>query len=183
MVLHGPQGRGMGAEAYTVSARPLTMEEAAAFFSVSRRKFQDLLKEAPGCHLQAGRKNLFDDVAIAAIREAIDNPAAHPKPEAPTIYKRPRIASGSYVGRLGFHRDLYVIRSGTSVKIGVSDYPERRIADIQKTNPVPIEVLAILEGRGPEEKRLHKRFAKHRIHGEWFKYQGDLRWWIETGCR
>ena len=49
----------------------LTMDEAAAHFRVSRRGFQDILKRVPVCHIQAGRKKLFDEQAIAVITEAL----------------------------------------------------------------------------------------------------------------
>jgi hypothetical protein len=52
-------------------AAPLTMQAAAAALGVSRRWLQDFLKSIPPCHLQAGHKKLFDEAALAAVREAM----------------------------------------------------------------------------------------------------------------
>ncbi len=51
--------------------RPLTMNEAAHALGVSRRWLQDFLPTIAPCHLQAGRKKLFDEVALSTIREAM----------------------------------------------------------------------------------------------------------------
>jgi hypothetical protein len=53
-----------------VKAGPLSMVEAAALV-VSPRWLQDFLKTIPPCWLQCGRKKLFDDAALHAIREAM----------------------------------------------------------------------------------------------------------------
>ena len=50
---------------------PLTMNEAAQELGVSRRWLQDFLPTIPPCWLQAGRKKLFDEKAMDAIREAM----------------------------------------------------------------------------------------------------------------
>ena len=47
----------------------LTMDEAAGHLRVSRRWLQDHLKTIPSCHLRAGKRKLFDAIAIDAIRE------------------------------------------------------------------------------------------------------------------
>lgn len=50
---------------------PLSMNAAAASLGVSRRWLQDFLGTIPPCHLQAGHRKLFDDAALATIREAM----------------------------------------------------------------------------------------------------------------
>jgi Helix-turn-helix domain len=54
--------------------RTLTMQETAAEFRVSRRWLQDFIARNPIPYLQAGRKKLFDEVALNAIREAMRRP-------------------------------------------------------------------------------------------------------------
>lgn len=57
-------------------------------------------------------------------------------------------------------------------KIGSSAYPERRIKDLQTGSPIPLSLIAVKEVETPEkeERKLHKLWAKHRAHGEWFTF-------------
>ena len=50
---------------------PVSMDDAAVALGVSRRWLQGFLKGLPPCHLQAGHKKLFDEAALATIREAM----------------------------------------------------------------------------------------------------------------
>ena len=51
-----------------VPESPLSMREAANALNVSLRFFQGFLASMPPCHLQAGRRKLFDDVSINTIK-------------------------------------------------------------------------------------------------------------------
>ena len=51
--------------------RPLTMNETAAELGVSRRWVQDFLRNVDPCWLECGRRKLFDEAAMTAIREAM----------------------------------------------------------------------------------------------------------------
>ena len=55
---------------------PLTMDEAAAELSVSRRWLQAFLNKIPPCHMAAGHRKLFDEAAMATIRAAMRQDAA-----------------------------------------------------------------------------------------------------------
>lgn len=70
---------------------------------------------------------------------------------------------------------VYLIGSPESrlVKIGRSDDVPRRLADIQRMSPVPLTVLWATPGGAELEARLHRRFAGHRRHGEWFDFGDD----------
>jgi hypothetical protein len=68
-------------------ARPLTMNEAAAELGVSRRWFQDFLRTAPPCWLVAGRKKLFDEIAIVTLKEAM---RCRPRPSHRSVRGTPR---------------------------------------------------------------------------------------------
>lgn len=63
---------------------------------------------------------------------------------------------------------VYFIRNGTTVKIGHSASPRDRMRDMGTSNHATLEMLAILPGGVIRERALHKKFAKHRIKGEWF---------------
>lgn len=70
---------------------------------------------------------------------------------------------------------LYLIRvAGTSsVKVGISSNPSRRLATLQTANPGVLELLYVI---GPlarakaYERRMHKQMKAdgRHIHGEWF---------------
>lgn len=49
-----------------------------------------------------------------------------------------------------------------------------RLADLQTGSPVPLRVLGTTPGAVVEEKNLHRRFAAHRVHGEWFRPVPEL---------
>lgn len=80
---------------------------------------------------------------------------------------------------------IYFIRavnSGT-IKIGVSNDPKRRLDSMQTGSPEPLELLGVLPGGMDEEKRLHQKFARSRIHGEWFRADEHLMQGIEALLR
>ncbi len=66
------------------------------------------------------------------------------------------------------------------LKIGKSKTPRKRIHALRMTSPVWLEIAAIVPGYSNVEWWLHQRFSKHRLHGEWFKYEGDLRETVEA---
>ncbi|MFF4934281.1 GIY-YIG nuclease family protein [Streptomyces griseofuscus] len=53
------------------------------------------------------------------------------------------------------------------VKIGWTDHPESRLRHLRTGSPVPLQVLALVEGGAIVEAELHRRFADKRRHGEW----------------
>lgn len=44
----------------------------------------------------------------------------------------------------------------------------RRLRTIQALCPTPLSLLRLFTGGRPREMSLHKQFAPHRLHGEWF---------------
>lgn len=62
------------------------------------------------------------------------------------------------------------------VKIGYTDGDDvsDRAAALQTGSPVPLRVLGTILGTLEDEKNLHRRFAAHRVHGEWFKPVPEL---------
>lgn len=69
---------------------------------------------------------------------------------------------------------VYFIAAGGMIKIGISKDPERRIAELGRSSPLPLSILAIIPGGRNREKSLHERFAEHRKHGEWFTECQDI---------
>lgn len=74
-------------------------------------------------------------------------------------------------------RDVYFIQPahGGLIKIGVAANPGDRCRTLQLTSPCPLVVLATIRGVGQaHETQLHKKFAEHRHHGEWFEPAPEL---------
>jgi hypothetical protein len=70
---------------------------------------------------------------------------------------------------------IYVIGSpgSSTVKIGRTIDLAKRFASIRCMSPIPLEILWSHPGGNELETRLHRHFAKLRIHGEWFEFEGD----------
>lgn len=54
------------------------------------------------------------------------------------------------------------------IKIGSTGAVERRISAIQRGVPVPTALIGVIAGGAKREVELHKKYAAHRVHGEWF---------------
>lgn len=78
---------------------------------------------------------------------------------------------------------VYFIRDEARVKIGYSYDPHRRIREIKTHSP--IELLAVVLGGPARERRLHRKFAAHRIDGtrEWFHLVDEIRDFIANHGR
>jgi Meiotically up-regulated gene 113 len=81
---------------------------------------------------------------------------------------------------------VYIMRGGDRVKIGRAVDPIGRLAVCQVGSPVPLELVWRIET--PDGRRLeaalHRRYAEHRSHGEWFDAEPvltDLRALAELG--
>jgi|SRR5688572_16922262 len=65
---------------------------------------------------------------------------------------------------------LYVLESSNLYKIGYSFDPDTRLRRLQTGSATPLTVVHLI--RTPHfrelEKKLHRRFAAKRIHGEWY---------------
>lgn len=71
---------------------------------------------------------------------------------------------------------VYFIRgAGGAIKIGFTQQPLKgRLKCIQNGSPVRLEVLAIRSASQECERAYHRRFAKHRLVGEWFAPHPDI---------
>jgi hypothetical protein len=56
------------------------------------------------------------------------------------------------------------------IKIGWSEVePSSRLKGLRAGSPVPLEPIGIIFGDRTFERRLHRKFAASRMHGEWFR--------------
>jgi len=70
---------------------------------------------------------------------------------------------------------VYFLAAGPFIKIGKgSGDATKRASELQTGCPYPITILATMPGGVREEKALHRRFARIRAHGEWFRAEDFL---------
>lgn len=73
---------------------------------------------------------------------------------------------------------IYFVQAeiGGPVKVGYTGgEPAERIRDLQCGSPFKLRLLGTIEGNQAAERALHKRFAEHRLHGEWFRPCREIR--------
>jgi hypothetical protein len=66
-----------------------------------------------------------------------------------------------------------------AIKIGKSDNVSERLSTLQTGNPNPLKIVKIIECKTAKqahtkEKKLHNKFKKIHLNGEWFKYDKEL---------
>lgn len=64
------------------------------------------------------------------------------------------------------------------VKIGYSDNPEKRLAQLSTGSPVELRIMRTVAGGQELEKQLHAKFDHLRIDGEWFHLTKELQVFI-----
>lgn len=64
---------------------------------------------------------------------------------------------------------VYFMRAGDAVKIGYSTDVMQRRTELQTGSAEVIDMIVAVRRRKSFERMLHRRFARHRLHGEWFK--------------
>lgn len=60
------------------------------------------------------------------------------------------------------------------IKIGCSINVKSRLSTVLLWSPVKLEIAAVTNGGHEYERQLHARFARQRLHGEWFAPCPDL---------
>lgn len=60
------------------------------------------------------------------------------------------------------------------IKIGIAVQPGERLKTLQTSHHERLNLLAVCEGGQTLEREYHKRFAAHRLHGEWFERHPDI---------
>jgi hypothetical protein len=83
---------------------------------------------------------------------------------------------------MGGREWIYFIgnRTDGTVKIGISNNPEKRFKTLQTGNADDLTILALIPGNEQTERALHRRFDHLHVRGEWFQWRGDLAAFIET---
>ncbi len=79
-------------------------------------------------------------------------------------------------------KDLYFFhnRINNIVKVGISNEPKVRLKSIKYQSGIrEIDLLIQFSGLGSRERDLHKLFSKYKTIGEWFKYTGMVKSYVE----
>lgn len=74
----------------------------------------------------------------------------------------------------GVRGHVYFIRVGDFIKIGWSTRPMDRLRQLQTSHPDELEIMGTIKGERSLEGKIHKRFSKNRVRGEWFEEDGPL---------
>lgn len=59
---------------------------------------------------------------------------------------------------------------GKKIKIGFATNVHKRLKALQTSSPVKLQLVLSFPGTRQDEQALHKRFAEHRMEGEWFRW-------------
>jgi hypothetical protein len=88
--------------------------------------------------------------------------------------------TGAY--RRVHERLIYVVQFGvgTPLKIGSSADIGARLSKMSVDHYNEPNMLYLAHGGFREEKALHRRFAKHRVRGEWYRPDGEILDWCES---
>jgi len=76
-----------------------------------------------------------------------------------------------YDSREKTQNKIYFIQAeaGGLIKIGITHNLKVRFNNLKNSCPIPLKILATIDGSADKEIELHERFATHRKHGEWFE--------------
>jgi hypothetical protein len=126
-------------------------------------------------HVDVFFKGMSEPVPVPIGRAGLEDRTAR-RPATQKCRKRKR-RKKSEVGQAG--RQVYFIRLGERVKIGVSVNVRRRLKSLQTSCPDRLELLHSAGGTWDDEVQLHKRFAADRLTGEWFRLSPEIAEYIE----
>lgn len=69
---------------------------------------------------------------------------------------------------------IYFMRCGEYLKAGCSNTPLQRLASLQGSNPVKLEMLRYFRGTYAGEKAVLELLRPYHVHYEWFRADPDL---------
>jgi hypothetical protein len=80
---------------------------------------------------------------------------------------------------------IYFLQAGDDgpIKIGYSKNPEDRRDSLQTGNHLDLKLIGVIPGKTTLEEKLHNRFDKYRIKGEWFECSSDIIEFIISNSR
>lgn len=157
----------------------LDYSEAAKVLNVSVRTLRGHVRDGAIPYVAIGRglrrpKKAFmrsDISTFIQLGKLVAAPVAAPKNLAPRV---------DYLDtQPQKDRKVYFIRAGDAVKIGIASDPHDRLAKLQTAHHQKLELIFVTKGGRAHERTLHKRFKPYALTGEWFRYDGKLRAYLE----
>jgi hypothetical protein len=70
---------------------------------------------------------------------------------------------------------VYFVSAPGRIKIGFTTQPEVRLAHLQAVDMERLEVIGTIDASRTDETSLHTKLEKHRIRGEWFADNEEVR--------
>ena len=121
-------------------------------------------------------------LTIKAIREWLKTWAS-PQAKLITPDKKVLTLDGYQTTESAFVYFIFNIDS-QAIKIGMAKNVEKRLKSLQTSSPVVLELLHTIQLNSVEDAQkleyvLHRRFARLRMNGEWFKASEELRTYIK----
>lgn len=74
---------------------------------------------------------------------------------------------------------IYFVKSESKIKIGYTKNIASRIYDLQREHG-ELSILKLTDGDVTLERKIHKKFSKIRLEGEWFQDVQDLRDFMQS---
>jgi hypothetical protein len=68
----------------------------------------------------------------------------------------------------------FIAAESGPIKIGMAASPEQRCRELQTSHHEKLSVLVTCAGGSELERAYHRRFAAHRLNGEWFDRHPDI---------
>jgi hypothetical protein len=85
--------------------------------------------------------------------------------------------------KLGIYT-VYFLEFDGHVKIGVTLDVEKRIKALSTSHHGDLKLIGTIDNVPRSlERELHKRFARHRANGEWFKLVPEIRAYIDDATK
>lgn len=86
------------------------------------------------------------------------------------------VAEERYAAQAAAPQVVYFIQCGDdgAIKIGIASDPVARLRSLQTAHHERLSILVTTEGGQRAEQAYHKRFAEHRLSGEWFNPHPDI---------
>jgi hypothetical protein len=74
---------------------------------------------------------------------------------------------------------IYFIQAGPFVKIGYTGNIKARQNELRVGCPYEQKLLRTIPGGLKMEAMIHSMAARYHFRGEWFRYEGELKKWVE----
>jgi hypothetical protein len=149
----------------------LTKDEAAAYCRVSVKVFDKKVRPwLP--RIRIGRLERYERTDVEAfIRNGPPKAIGHDKRTADSI-ALDRTMAAAASRDVGF---VYFISGAHgTIKIGKANDVAARLRTLRASSPVELRLLGTIRAGRSAEAALHRRFAKSRLHGEWFRSSAEL---------